>query len=201
MNTYIGSAKYEYVDGLRSSTTTSNFSSALYTLSLIDSESRFLSFIFTTEALRPDLLNSAFCTTIGSLPSMITLPARSSCAIFISVVLHGLNCPKGRPGIAEAPRREISPAFCGHFAVMYKAFYFNKFSQNCARLFARLPLLASCPAQSRACAWSSSLYRQKSGQADSTPVSSPLFQSCQNRVTAAAICGGRPAQYSPRKAC
>src|SRR3972149_10667104 len=94
MNTYIGSAKYEYVDGLRSSTTTSNFSSALYTLSLIDSESRFLSFIFTTEALRPDLLNSAFCTTIGSAPSMITLPARSSCAIFISVVLHGLICLK-----------------------------------------------------------------------------------------------------------
>jgi hypothetical protein len=28
-------------------------------------------------------LNSAFCTTIGSLPIMMTLPARTSCAVFI----------------------------------------------------------------------------------------------------------------------
>ena len=40
--------------------------------------SRFLSFILTTAALRPDLLYSAFWTTSGSLPTMMTLPARSS---------------------------------------------------------------------------------------------------------------------------
>jgi hypothetical protein len=31
------------------------------------------------------LLNSAFCTTIGLLPIMMTLPARTSCAIFMAV--------------------------------------------------------------------------------------------------------------------
>src|SRR5207249_5503642 len=83
MKTYIGSEKYEKVTGFFSSWTISNFSSARYTVSVPPPESRFLSFIFTTDALRPDLLNSAFCTTIGSLPIMMTLPARTSCAVFM----------------------------------------------------------------------------------------------------------------------
>ena len=78
MNTYMGSAKYEYVTSLRSSTTRSNFSSARYTVSLVEPVRRFFSFIFITDALRPDLLNSARCTTSGSLPTMMTLPERSS---------------------------------------------------------------------------------------------------------------------------
>ena len=78
MKTYIGSEKYEKVTGFFSSCTMSNFSSARYTVSVPEPDRRFLSFILTTDALRPDLLNSAFCTTIGSLPIMITLPARTS---------------------------------------------------------------------------------------------------------------------------
>ena len=85
MNTYIGSAKYEYVASFLSSCTTSNFSSARYTVSVPLPDSRFLSFIFTTDALRPDFENSAFCTTIGSLPTMMTLPARTSCAVFMTI--------------------------------------------------------------------------------------------------------------------
>ena len=61
-----------------SSWMTSNFSSARYTVSVPEPDSRFLSFILTTDALRPDLVNSAFWTTIGSFPIMITLPARIS---------------------------------------------------------------------------------------------------------------------------
>src|SRR4029453_15336990 len=53
-------------------------------VSVPDPDSRFLSFIFTTDALRPDFENSAFWTTIGSFPTMITLPARISWAIFIA---------------------------------------------------------------------------------------------------------------------
>src|SRR5665647_1661912 len=85
MNTYEGSEKYEYVTSLRSSVTISNFSSARYTVSEAEPESRFLSFILTTDALRPDLLNSAFWTTRASLPTIITLPAFISCAISTSV--------------------------------------------------------------------------------------------------------------------
>src|ERR1043166_5894960 len=62
----------------------SNFSSARYTVSLMLPERRLRSFIFTTEALRPDLLNSAFRTTSGSLPTMITLPTLTSCAVFMA---------------------------------------------------------------------------------------------------------------------
>src|ERR1700736_816159 len=89
MNTYMGSAKYEYVTSLRSSWTTSNLSSALYTDSMLPLESRLRNFIFTTAELRPDLLYSAFCTTIASLPIITTLPVRSSCAVFIK-----LSCTK-----------------------------------------------------------------------------------------------------------
>jgi hypothetical protein len=39
---------------------------------------RFFIFIFMVAALRPPLLYSAFNTTMGSLPTMITLPLRSS---------------------------------------------------------------------------------------------------------------------------
>ena len=44
---------------------------------------KFFSFILTTDALRPDLVNSARCTTIGSVPTITTLPERSSIAVFI----------------------------------------------------------------------------------------------------------------------
>src|SRR5471032_2946302 len=88
MNTYMGSAKYEYVTSLRSSWTTSNLSSALYTDSMLPVESRLRNFIFTTAELRPDLLYSAFSTTMASLPIITTLPTRSSCAVFILK-----NCP------------------------------------------------------------------------------------------------------------
>jgi hypothetical protein len=37
----------------------------------------------TVAALRPPRLYSVLSTTIGSLPFMITLPARISCAIFM----------------------------------------------------------------------------------------------------------------------
>src|SRR5258705_219619 len=47
-------------------------------------DSRLRNFIFTTAELRPDLLYSAFCTTMASLPIITTLPTRSSCAVFIS---------------------------------------------------------------------------------------------------------------------
>src|SRR5512139_1196408 len=53
-------------------------------VSVPDPDRRFLSFILTTDALRPDFVNSAFWTTIGSFPTMITLPARISWAIFIA---------------------------------------------------------------------------------------------------------------------
>ena len=78
MKTYIGSAKYEYVASRFSRTTTSNLSSARYTVSCGESVRRFFIFILTTAELRPDLLYSAFCTTIGACPTMITLPARTS---------------------------------------------------------------------------------------------------------------------------
>src|SRR5574343_959753 len=61
----------------------SNLSSALYTASEAAPDSRFLSFILTTAALRPDLLYSVFWTTSGSAPTIMTLPERSSCAVFI----------------------------------------------------------------------------------------------------------------------
>src|SRR5574343_381230 len=61
----------------------SNLSSALYTASEAAPVSRFLSFILTTAALRPDLLYSVFWTTSGSAPTIMTLPERSSCAVFI----------------------------------------------------------------------------------------------------------------------
>src|SRR5574343_110452 len=61
----------------------SNLSSALYTASDAAPDSRFLSFILTTAALRPDLLYSVFWTTSGSAPTIMTLPERSSCAVFI----------------------------------------------------------------------------------------------------------------------
>src|ERR1700722_5728268 len=94
MNTYIGSAKYEYVTSLRSSWTTSNLSSALYTDSMFPAESRLRNFILTTAELRPDLLYSAFCTTMASLPIITTLPTRSSCAVFI---IKKLSCTKIEP--------------------------------------------------------------------------------------------------------
>jgi hypothetical protein len=46
---------------------------------------RFFIFIFMVAALRPPLLYSALSTTMGSLPTMITLPLRSSCAIFMTL--------------------------------------------------------------------------------------------------------------------
>src|SRR3990170_26326 len=61
----------------------SNLSSALYTVSFAESVRRFFIFILTTEPLRPERLYSALSTTIGSLPTMMTLPARTSCAVFI----------------------------------------------------------------------------------------------------------------------
>src|SRR3989338_2656594 len=61
----------------------SNLSSALYTVSLAASVSRFFIFILTTEPLRPERLYSALRITIGSAPTMMTLPARSSCAVFM----------------------------------------------------------------------------------------------------------------------
>ena len=78
MNTYIGSAKYEYVTSFFSSMRSSNFSSALYTVSVLVPVRRFFIFIFMVAALRPPLLYSARSTTIGSLPTMNTLPLRSS---------------------------------------------------------------------------------------------------------------------------
>ena len=78
MNTYMGSAKYEYVTSFFSSITSSNFSSALYTVSMFEPVRRFFIFIFMVAELRPPLLYSAFSTTMGSLPTMITLPLRNS---------------------------------------------------------------------------------------------------------------------------
>jgi hypothetical protein len=75
-------------------------------------ESRFLSFILTTDALRPDFVNSAFWTTIGSFPTMITLPARISWAIFIvapgSVSAYvGWFAAAGDKGIAAAAAKSL----------------------------------------------------------------------------------------------
>src|SRR5690606_35519993 len=60
--------------------------------SLPDAVSRFLNLSLTTAALRPDLLYSAFWTTSGSLPTITTLPTRSSCAVFIDLKLRGFRC-------------------------------------------------------------------------------------------------------------
>ena len=53
-------------------------SSALKTTSVPLLFSRLLSFMRTVAALRPPRLYSVFRTTIGSLPCMMTLPARIS---------------------------------------------------------------------------------------------------------------------------
>jgi len=50
---------------------------------VVELENRLFSFILTTDALRPDFVNSAFCTTIGSFPIITTFPERSSIAVFI----------------------------------------------------------------------------------------------------------------------
>ena len=63
--------------------------------------SRFFNFIFITEALRPLLEYSAFNTTIGSLPIITTLPARSSCAIFIFYSSLSTLCVK--PNARQLP--------------------------------------------------------------------------------------------------
>src|ERR1044072_913616 len=89
MNTYMGSAKYEYVTSFFSSMTMSKRSSALYTVSMLEPLRRFFIFIFMVAALRPPLLYSAFSTTIGSLPTMITLPLRNSWAVFIGLSVGG----------------------------------------------------------------------------------------------------------------
>src|SRR6185369_839338 len=85
----MGSAKYEKVTSFFSSTRSSNFSSALYTASVLEPVRRFLSFNFIVAALRPPLLYSPLSTTMGSLPTMITLPLRNSWAIFIGVSTAG----------------------------------------------------------------------------------------------------------------
>src|ERR1700733_9860553 len=55
---------------------------------LLPAARRLRNFIFTAAELRPDLLYSAFSTTMASLPIITTLPTRSSCAVFILK-----NCP------------------------------------------------------------------------------------------------------------
>ena len=70
---------------LRSRMRSSNLSSARKTVSVVAFVRRFFIFIFTTEAPRPPFEYSDFTTTIGSLPTMKTLPRRSSCAVFIRV--------------------------------------------------------------------------------------------------------------------
>src|SRR5690606_1467609 len=64
----------------------SSLSSALNTVSVPAPVSRFFSFILTTAALRPDLLNSAFWITQGWPLMLATWPARNSCAVFITDV-------------------------------------------------------------------------------------------------------------------
>jgi hypothetical protein len=59
-------------------------SSALKTTSAPPPLSRFFIFMRTVAALRPPRLYSVFSTTIGSLPCMMTLPARISWAIFMA---------------------------------------------------------------------------------------------------------------------
>ena len=61
-----------------SSTIWSILSSALKTTSVPELASRLLSFMRTVAELRPPRLYSVLRTTIGSLPCMITLPARIS---------------------------------------------------------------------------------------------------------------------------
>src|SRR5450631_3619353 len=82
----------------------SSLSSALKTTSVPELDSRLLSFIRTVAELRPPRLYSVRSTTIGSLPCMMTLPARISCAIFITV-FRG-RCKAARKGteVARVPR-------------------------------------------------------------------------------------------------
>ena len=69
-------------------------SSALKTTSVPELLSRLFSFMRTVAELRPPRLYSVLSTTIGSLPCMMTLPARISWAIFMSgIPLGGL--PRG----------------------------------------------------------------------------------------------------------
>jgi len=84
MNAYIGSAKYEYVHSFLSRTIWSILSSALKTTSVPELLSRLFSFMRTVAELRPPRLYSVLSTTIGSLPCMMTLPARISCASFMT---------------------------------------------------------------------------------------------------------------------
>ena len=85
MNAYIGSAKYEYVHSFLSRMIWSILSSALKTTSVPELLSRLFSFMRTVAELRPPRLYSVLSTTIGSLPCMMTLPARISWAIFMAM--------------------------------------------------------------------------------------------------------------------
>src|SRR3990167_9551520 len=104
--------------------------------SLGESVRRFLNFILTTATLRPDLLYSAFCTTIGSLPIMITLPTRSSCASFMLVPAE----------------KWLSGAKL--------TLNYNRLPQNFTRFEARSPFFNRLAHQLTACVSSRSLCRQ-----------------------------------------
>src|SRR5436309_11534290 len=90
---------------------------------------RFLSFILTTDALRTDFVNSAFWTAVGFGPTMITLPARASCASFMAI-------PKG---LADAGAR-LKLRFLQRFQVND---YYSRLSQNSTSPLARSRCLAS----------------------------------------------------------
>src|SRR4029079_15382589 len=79
--------------------TWSILSSALKTTSVPELLSRLLSFRRTVSELRPPRLYSVRSTTIGSLPCMMTLPARISSAIFIGVSVGPAACFRRGAGL------------------------------------------------------------------------------------------------------
>src|SRR6218665_3494760 len=88
--------------------TLSILSSARSTISVPKLAIRLLSFMRTVAAPRPPRAYSVFRTTIGSLPCMMTLPARISLAIFIASCLElGLWPPDALAGGPQAGRRAV----------------------------------------------------------------------------------------------
>src|SRR6218665_2056055 len=88
--------------------TLSILSSARSTISVPKLAIRLLSFMRTVAAPRPPRAYSVFRTTIGSLPCMMTLPARFSWSFFIASCLElGLWPPDALAGGPQAGRRAV----------------------------------------------------------------------------------------------
>ena len=85
-------------------------SSALKTTSVPELLSRLFSFMRTVAELRPPRLYSVFSTTIGSLPCMMTLPARISWAIFMASMSSWSGCACGADAGQRRGRRGAKPS-------------------------------------------------------------------------------------------